>query len=114
KSAVGAVLRELGADYADADLLVHALLSAGSSLVPRIVARFGPDVLGSDGGIDRPALAKIVFADKSALRDLEALVHPAVRAALRAQMAESAAPVFVVDAIKLIEGVLYGAVDSVW
>ena len=114
KSAVGAVLRELGADYADADQLVHELLAAGSPVVEQVAARFGRDVLASDGGVDRKRLAAVVFADPAALRDLEALLHPAVRAELRQRMAASTAPAFVLDAIKLIEGGLVKEVDSVW
>ena len=114
KSAVGAMLQELGAEYVDADRLVHDLLAAESPIVDRVAARFGREVLGADGGVDRHRLGSIVFADPSALRDLEALLHPAVRAELRRRMAESTAPAIVVDAIKLIEGGLYKEVDSVW
>jgi dephospho-CoA kinase len=114
KSVVGAMLRELGAEYADADQQVHALLAAGSPLIEPIVERFGREILGPDGGVDRRKLGAIVFADPAALRDLEALLHPAVRSELRRRMAESAAPAFVLDAIKLIEGGLYQEVDSVW
>ena len=114
KSAVGAMLRELGAEYVDADQLVHTLLAPGSPLVELVAARFGREVLASDGGVDRARLGAIVFADPAALRDLEGLLHPAVRAALRQRMAASVAPAFVLDAIKLIEGGLYREVDRVW
>lgn len=114
KSAVGAMLRELGAEYIDADQLVHQLLAAGSPVVPRIVERFGPDLVTPAGGIDRRALGAIVFADPAALRDLEALLHPAVQADIRRRLAETTAAVIVVDAIKLIEGGLYRECDAVW
>lgn len=114
KSAVGAVLRELGAEYADADRLVHELLAAGSPVVEQVAGRFGTEVLAADGGVDRKRLGAIVFGDRAALRDLEDLLHPAVRAELRRRMAASTAPAFVLDAIKLIEGGLYRDVDSVW
>ena len=114
KSAVGAMLRELGAEYIDADQLVHQLLAVGSPLVPRIVDRFGPGLVAPDGGIDRRALGTIVFADPAALRDLEALIHPAVQADIRRRLAETTAAVIVVDAIKLIEGGLYRDCDTVW
>src|SRR5688572_5228363 len=86
KSAVGAVLRKLGAEYADADRLVHELLSAGSPVVEQVAARFGHEVLEADGGVDRKRLGAIVFGDRAALRDLEDLLHPAVRAELRRRM----------------------------
>jgi dephospho-CoA kinase len=114
KSADGAVLSELGAEYADADRLVHELLAAGSPVVEQVAGRFGTEVLAADGGVDRKRLGAIVFGDRAALRDLEDLLHPAVRAELRRRMAASTAPAFVLDAIKLIEGGLYRDVDSVW
>src|SRR5437667_40327 len=63
KSAVGAMLAELGAEYVDADHLVHALLATGSQLVEHVSDRFGPEVIAADGGVDRRRLGTIVFAD---------------------------------------------------
>lgn len=114
KSVVGAMLRDLGAEYLDADRVVHGLLAAGSPLVERVVERFGSEVRAADGGIDRRRLASIVFNDPTALRDLEGLLHPAVRAAVRERLARTSAAVIVVDAIKLIEGGLHREMDSVW
>jgi len=114
KSVVGSMLRELGAEYVDADQLVHELLAVGSPIVDQVIARFGQGVLNPDGRLDRRRLGAIVFSDQAALRDLEALLHPAVRAELRRRMGESPAPAVVVDAIKLIEGGLYKDMDSVW
>jgi dephospho-CoA kinase len=114
KSAVGAVLGELGAEYVDADRLVHTLLAGGGPIVERVVGRFGPAVLDGAGGVDRRRLANIVFADPAALRDLETLLHPAVRTELRRRLAATTASVIVLDAIKLIESGLYKELDSVW
>jgi dephospho-CoA kinase len=114
KSSVGAILRELGADYVDADQLVHQLLGPGTPVVQQVLDRFGPQVLGPDGGVSRDRLGEIVFRDPTALRDLEALLHPRVRADLRRRMARSTAAAIVVDAIKLIESGLHKEVDSVW
>ena len=90
--------------HVDADRLVHVLMEPGTPENDRIVARFGPEVRAADGRIDRPRLGAIVFADPAALRELEAILHPGVRAELRRRLAASTAPIFVVDAIKLIEG----------
>jgi dephospho-CoA kinase len=114
KSAVGAILRELGAEYVDTDHLVHELLGPGGALVDAIVGRFGPEVRAASGGIDRARLGAIVFASPADLRDLEALVHPAVRAEVRRRLAASRAPAFVVDAIKLIESGTYRDLDYLW
>ena len=114
KSVVGEMLRELGAEYVDADRLVHEALAAGSPIVPQVVERFGADIAAADGGIDRRRLGAMVFADRQALQDLEALVVPSVRAEIRRRLAEPRDGVIVVDAIKLIESGLYQEVDSVW
>ena len=114
KSTVGRLLVERGAEYVDADRLVHTLLEAGTPENDQIVERFGPEVRAADGRIDRPRLGGIVFADPAALKDLEAILHPGVRAEIRRRLAASTAPVFVVDAIKLIEGGLAREMDAVW
>jgi dephospho-CoA kinase len=114
KSTVGRLLVARGAEYVDADRLVHALMEPGTPENERIVARFGPEVLAADGRIDRPRLGAIVFADPAALEDLEAILHPGVRTEIRRRLAASTAPIFVVDAIKLLEGGLAREMDAVW
>lgn len=52
-----------------------------------VVARFGPDVMADDGSLDRAALAAVVFVDPAALADLNAIVHPRVRAAIADRLA---------------------------
>lgn len=114
KSTVLALLAALGADTIDADQEVHALYAPGTPVSTAIGAAFGPGVLTPAGGVDRRALGAIVFADPARLRQLEAIVHPAVRQRIEARIAASRAPVIVVDAIKLIEGGLADRCDSVW
>jgi len=79
KSLFAKFLRELGIHVLDADDVVHELEAPDGAAVPAIVARFGRDVLASDGGIDRAALAARVFSDASARADLEAILFPLVR-----------------------------------
>ncbi len=114
KSTVAALLRELGADFIDADRVAHDVMAAGTPEWQRLVARFGNDVVAADGSVDRRQLGAIVFADPVALRDLEAIVHPAVRGRIRACFAAAERPVVVVEAIKLLEAGLYREVDAVW
>lgn len=114
KSTVGKLLMARGADYVDADRLVHVLLEPGTPEHDRIVERFGTGVRAADGRIDRPRLGAIVFADPAALRDLEAILHPGVRAEIRRRLAASTAPMIVVDAIKLFEGGLAREMDVTW
>jgi len=79
KSTVSTMLAERGAVILDADAFARDAVRAGTPGFERVVARFGADIVGSDGELDRAALASIVFNDEAALRDLEAIVHPEVR-----------------------------------
>jgi dephospho-CoA kinase len=69
---------QLGAATIDADRLARDAVAPGTSGLVRIAERFGRAVLQPDGALDRPALGRIVFADRSARADLEAIVHPEV------------------------------------
>ena len=91
KSTVSAILSELGAVVIDADLLAREVVAPGTEGLAAVVEAFGPDVLGPDGGLDRPRLGALVFADPERRRALEAIIHPRVRA--RAAEIEAAAPV---------------------
>jgi dephospho-CoA kinase len=79
KSLVGEIFRELGAIVFDSDHLARLVVERGSEGFNQIVAHFGDEVL-KDGQLDRAALAQIVFKDPLALKDLEAIIHPKVRA----------------------------------
>src|SRR5438876_531329 len=79
KSTVTDLLRERGAVVLDADDFARAAVVAGSPGLRKVAQRFGPEVLGPDGELDRRKLASIVFADPAALSDLEAIVHPEPR-----------------------------------
>ena len=114
KSQIAGILRDLGAELIDADRVAHELLEPGTAEYGRIVERFGREILLPDGAIDRRKLGGIVFADPTALRDLEQILHPAVRPRIRARFAAAQAPVVVVEAIKLLEVGLYLETDAVW
>jgi dephospho-CoA kinase len=79
KSTVSGMLAERGAVVLDADAFARDAVRPGTAGFDRVVARFGPGVVGPDGELDRAGLASIVFNDEPALRDLEAIVHPEVR-----------------------------------
>jgi dephospho-CoA kinase len=84
KSHVLGLFRRRGVPCLDADALAHGVEAAGTEATQAIAARFGPGVLGRDGGVDRAKLGPIVFADAAARRELEAIVHPAVYRAITA------------------------------
>src|SRR5947207_3216375 len=84
KSYVLGQFRARGVPCLDADTLAHAATAAGTDATAAIAARFGPGVLAADASVDRAALGAIVFADATARRDLEAIVHPVVYRAITA------------------------------
>jgi dephospho-CoA kinase len=79
KSTVARLLAERGAIVVDADRVAHEVYAPGTRGFDLVVGRFGHDVLGADGAIDRKALGGKVFGDARALADLNAIIHPLVR-----------------------------------
>lgn len=90
KSTVAAMLAELGAVVIDADLLARQVVAEGSPGLEAVVAEFGSEVLTPAGGLDRPRIGALVFADPSRRAALEGIIHPLVRA--RAAELEAALP----------------------
>ena len=80
KSYVRAKFEELGVPTIDADTLARQAVAPGTEGLAAVVRRFGAGVLDPSGALDRRKLAQIVFTDAAARRDLEAIVHPFVRA----------------------------------
>jgi dephospho-CoA kinase len=112
KSTVAAMFEELGVPVFDADAAVHRLQGEGGRLVAAIEAMF-PDTTGPKG-VDRTVLGEAVLSDPRALKQLEALVHPAVgeeRAAFLA--AHGQAPLVVFDVPLLFETGGESRVDKV-
>jgi dephospho-CoA kinase len=79
KSLVAAELAARGAVIIDADVLAREVVEPGTPALAAIIDKFGPQIM-RDGELDRSQLGAIVFADPDARRDLERIVHPAVRA----------------------------------
>ena len=77
-----------GVPVVDADRLARDIVAPGTPGLAAIAARFGPGVIGPDGAVDRPALARLVFSDDRARRDLEAIIHPGVYRAIERWYAE--------------------------
>jgi dephospho-CoA kinase len=100
KSEVERRFRDLGVQVADADVAAREVVEPGTPGLAEVVAAFGPDVLDADGALDRPAMRRQVFSDADARRRLEAIIHPRVRAALRADCAAAAGP-YAIAAIPL-------------
>jgi dephospho-CoA kinase len=78
KSYVANRLKEAGVPIVDADALAREVVTPGSPALAAIRKRFGPDAVRRDGTMDRVRIAQVVFKDKRARLDLEAIIHPAV------------------------------------
>jgi dephospho-CoA kinase len=104
KSTVAAQLAARGAVIVDADRIAREVVAAGTPGLSAVVEAFGRNVLTSDGELDRPALAAVVFADAGARARLDAIVHPLVRQrAGEVEGAASADAVVVHDVPLLVE-----------
>ncbi len=117
KSTISRWLADAGGTIVDADALARETTAAGEPTLDAIRERFGDDVFDEAGELDRAALARIVFADPDALRDLEGIVHPAVRERIEAAVAraeEAEAEFVVIEAIKLVEAGYAEQCDEVW
>jgi dephospho-CoA kinase len=114
KSTVSRRLAELGAVVIDSDVLAREVVEPGTPGYAAVVAAFGPSVLAQDGALDRPALARVVFADHDLRQVLNGIVHPLVRQ--RAASIAAAAPadaIVVQDVPLLVETGLADAFDMV-
>lgn len=102
KSEVSRRLAELGAVLIDADLLAREAVEPGSEGLAEVVRAFGPGILQDDGALDRAALGALVFADPERRGQLNAIVHPRVRARAAELMAAASDEAVVVQDIPLL------------
>lgn len=107
KSAVAGILRELGARVIDADVIAREVVEPGGDALQEIASAFGPSVLGSEGTLNREAVAARIFSDPQARERLNAITHPRIRhrianeiAAVRATTPEA---IIVVDIPLLLD-----------
>ena len=92
KSVVAGLFGDLGVPVIDADDAAREAVAPGSEGLGAVVAAFGSDVLTRAGALDRAAMRRRVFHDADARRQLEAIVHPRVRAALHSLAVEVPGP----------------------
>ncbi len=114
KSTVSRLLAERGAVVVDADRIAREVVAPGTPGLAAVVAEFGEGLLAPDGSLDRPAMARLVFADPAARRRLEAVIHPLVHAEAARQEAAAPAGALVVHDIPLLaEGARADSFDAV-
>ena len=81
KTTVAGRLARLGAAVVDTDEIARALTAPGGEAIARLREAFGARFIASDGALDRGAMRQLVFEDARAKDELEAILHPAIRAA---------------------------------
>lgn len=104
KTQVARRFTALGVTVADADSLAHALVMRGQPALDEVVARFGAQVLDDAGCLDRARMRRLVFADERARRDLEGILHPRIRRAMRERCEAAPSPYAIADIPLLAEG----------
>jgi dephospho-CoA kinase len=116
KSTVAHLLRQMGFEVFDADQFARKALSPGSVGEAEVFRTFGGQLRGADGHLDRRALGRLVFGDKSKLEKLENIIHPLVRAetvAQRQRLATAGAKAAFYDVPLLFEKNMQGQFDLV-
>ncbi len=102
KSTVAAMLAAHGAVVVDADQIARSVVEPGMPALAALAERFGADVIGTDGRLDRPKLAERAFATPEDRRDLEAITHPAIGAEFLRLVAEAPEGAVVVHDVPLL------------
>lgn len=113
KSTVAGMFADLGVPVIDTDVIAREVVSPGQPALAEIREAFGAGVIAADGTLDRAAMRSMVFGDAGARRRLEAILHPKIGKATRAQ-AEAAGGAYQVIVVPLlVESSLRGFVDRV-
>lgn len=107
KSAVAERWGALGAAIVDTDVIAHRLTSAGGEAISPIAAAFGPEVVTSEGALDRAAMRARAFADPAARQRLESILHPLIRQVCEDEAVRAVAPYVVLVVPLLVESGAY-------
>ena len=113
KSTVAQRFMDLGVPVIDADVAAREVVAPGKPGLQQVIDRFGSRVVGENGELDRRALREIVFSDPDARRDLEAILHPLIRAEMDRRAAVAVGPYIVMAIPLLIEGGSRDRVDRI-
>ena len=103
KSTVARILVASGAVLVDTDAIARALTLVGGAALPALAAEFGPQLIGTDGALDRAQMRSLVFADPGAKRRLEAILHPLIGQEAQRQAAAAGHRTVVFDVPLLAE-----------
>ena len=113
KSTVAQRFTELNVPVIDADAAARAVVAPGQPGLRQVIDRFGPSVVAADGELDRRSLRELIFSDPEARRDLEAILHPLIRADMDRSAAAADGPYVVMAIPLLIESASRDRVDRI-
>ncbi|MGH8983743.1 MAG: dephospho-CoA kinase [Acidimicrobiia bacterium] len=102
KSTVAELLTRKGAVLVDADEVARAVVEPDQPAFAALVGRFGAEVVGPDGRLDRAAVAKLAFADEQSRKDLEGITHPAINTEFTRRVLEAPPDAIVVLDVPLL------------
>jgi dephospho-CoA kinase len=116
KSTISAMLKEKGYPIIDADLVARLVVEPGTSNLREIEHTFGHAVMHEDGTLNRDALGKLIFDDPAKRKQLNDLMHPAIRSEMlrqRDELFESGQKTLIMDIPLLFESRLQHFVDKI-
>jgi dephospho-CoA kinase len=104
KSTVTQRFAELGVPVIDADIASRKVVEPGTTGLAQVVARFGPQIIDTAGGLDRRSLRALIFNDPASRKALDAILHPLIRTEMEREAAGAKGPYVVMAIPLLIEG----------
>lgn len=113
KSTVAQRFLDLGVPVIDADVAARTVVAPGTPGLAQVIERFGNDVVADNGELDRRALRERIFSDPGARRDLQAILHPLIRADMEQSAASAVGPYVVMAIPLLVEGGSRDRVDRI-
>lgn len=116
KSTVANMLKEMGFPIIDADLVARIVVEKGTATLETIKETFGTEVIHEDGALNREGLGEIIFSNPSKRKQLNDIMHPAIRAEMLAQkehLIHQGHPVIIMDIPLLFESRLQSFVDKI-
>ncbi|UCH47923.1 MAG: dephospho-CoA kinase [Betaproteobacteria bacterium] len=113
KTTISDLFAELGVDVIDTDEIARELSRKGQPAMRQIEEQFGPDVIASDGSLDRDRMRELVFSDPDAREKLQQILHPLIRAEVQRRLAASGKLYALVVVPLLVESRGYDFADRV-
>ncbi|HEY8035901.1 MAG TPA: dephospho-CoA kinase [Methylobacter sp.] len=113
KSTVAKIFADLNIPTLDADKIAHRLVEKGQPALAQISREFGPDILYSDGSLNRKKLRELVFSDIIQKQKLESILHPLVFNSIAAELKRLTAPYCIISIPLLFETSMTHFVDRI-